>query len=147
MNRVPVPPPNWWNRNWKWVVPVVLATGIVLFAAFCMAIVGFVFGAMKSSEPYQTGLSRARAHPAVTAALGEPIAPGYLMSGSINTNGASGAADLAIPLEGSRGAATLYVVANRQAGEWHYETLVVALDEGGRRIDLQGGNAGIEAGE
>jgi len=29
------------------------------------------------------------------------------------------------------------VEASKQAGEWQYETLVVALDEGGQRIDLR----------
>jgi len=121
MNQVPVPPPNWWSRNWKWFVPALVVTGMALIAAFILAIMGFVFGMMKSSEPYQTGLSRARADAAVVAALGEPISPGYFVQGSID------------------GSATLYVEARKQAGEWHYETLVVALDEGGQRIDLRAG--------
>lgn len=139
MSQSPVPPPNWWNRNWKWFVPVLVVTGIALFAAFFAAIFALVFGVMKSSEPYQTGLSRARADAAVVAALGEPITPGYFVQGSIDGSAASGEASLAIPLKGSRGAATLYVEASKQAGEWHYETLVVALDEGGQRIDLRDG--------
>lgn len=139
MSQIPVPPPNWWSRNWKWFVPVLVVTGIALFAAFFAAIFAFVFGMMKSSEPYQTGLSRARADAAVVAALGEPITPGYLVQGSINGSAASGEASLAIPLKGSHGAATLHVEARKQAGEWHYDTLVVALDEGGQRIDLRDG--------
>ncbi len=139
MNPPPVPPPSWWSRNWKWFVPALVVTGMALIAAFILAILGLVFGMMKSSEPYQTGLSRARADAAVVAALGEPITPGYFVQGSIDGSAASGEASLAIPLKGSRGAAMLYVEASKQAGKWRYETLVVALDEGGQRIDLRGG--------
>lgn len=145
MNTIPVPPPNWWSRNWKWFVPTLVVTGMALIAAFILAIMSFVFGLMKSSEPYQTGLSRARADAAVVATLGEPITPGYFVQGNINTSGSSGEANLAIPLKGSRGAATLYVEASKQAGEWQYETLVVALDEGGQRIDLRDEDASAEA--
>jgi len=137
MSQIPVPPRNWWNRNWKWFVPTLVVTGMALVAAFILAIMSFVFGMMKSSEPYQTGLSRARADAAVVAALGEPITPGYFVQGNINGSAASGEANLAIPLKGSRGAATLYVEASKQAGQWRYDTLVVALDEGGQRIDLR----------
>ncbi len=136
MSQIPVPPPNWWSRNWKWFVPTLVVTGMALIAAFILAIMSFLFGMMKSSEPYQTGLSRARADAAVVAALGEPITPGYFVQGNIDGSAASGEANLAIPLKGSRGAATLYVEANKRAGEWQYETLVVALD-GGQRIDLR----------
>ncbi len=136
MSQIPVPPPNWWSRNWKWFVPTLVVTGMALIAAFVLAIMSFVFGMMKSSEPYQTGLSRARADAAVVAALGEPITPGYFVQGNIDGSAASGEANLAIPLKGSRGAATLYVEASKRAGEWQYETLVVALD-GGQRIDLR----------
>lgn len=136
MSQIPVPPPNWWSRNWKWFVPTLVVTGMALIAAFILAIMSFVFGMMKSSEPYQTGLSRARADAAVVAALGEPITPGYFVQGNIDGSTASGEANLAIPLKGSRGAATLYVEANKRAGKWQYETLVVALD-GGQRIDLR----------
>lgn len=136
MSQIPVPPPNWWSRNWKWFVPTLVVTGMALIAAFVLAIMSFVFGMMKSSEPYQTGLSRARADAAGVAALGEPITPGYFVQGNIDGSAASGEANLAIPLKGSRGAATLYVEANKRAGEWQYETLVVALD-GGQRIDLR----------
>lgn len=136
MSQIPVPPPNWWSRNWKWFVPTLVVTGMALIAAFVLAIMSFVFGMMKSSEPYQTGLSRARADAAVVEALGEPITPGYFVQGNIDGSAASGEANLAIPLKGSRGAATLYVEANKRAGEWQYETLVVALD-GGQRIDLR----------
>lgn len=127
--------PNWWQRNWKWCVPVLAALLLVLFAAFIVGIVALVFGAIKSSTPYQHAITRAQADPAVVAALGEPIQAGWFVQGNIGTSGSGGEADLAIPLDGARADGTLYVVAEKHAGEWRYGTLAVNVD-GGERIVL-----------
>jgi hypothetical protein len=129
-------PPGWWQRNWKWCVPVLAALLLALFAAFVFGIVALVFGAIKSSSPYQHAVTRAQTDPAVIAALGEPIRSGWFVQGNISVDGASGSADLAIPLDGSRADGTLYVVAEKHAGEWRYETLAVNVD-GGERIVLE----------
>jgi hypothetical protein len=42
--------PNWWNRNWKWFVPLGCFTVAVLFFAFVGSILVIVFGAMKSID-------------------------------------------------------------------------------------------------
>src|ERR1700726_2641529 len=101
----PAPPPipsqpkgNWWTRNWKWFVPTGCFTIIVLFAVFVGSIVMIVFGAMKSTDIYKDALAKAKANTAVTEALGSPIKEGLFLSGNTNVNGASGEADLAIPI-------------------------------------------------
>ena len=127
--------PGWWQRNWKWCVPVLGALLLAMFAAFVFGIVALVFGAIKSSDPYRHGVTQAQSDPAVIAALGEPIRAGWFVQGNISTSGASGEADLAIPLDGPRSDGTLYVVAEKRAGEWRYETLAVNVD-GGERIVL-----------
>lgn len=127
---------NWWQRNWKWFVPVLATLLLALFAAFVFGIISLIFGAIKSSGPYQHAITRAQSDPAVIAALGEPIRAGWLVQGNINVNGASGDADLAIPLDGPRADGTLYVVAEKRAGEWRYDTVAVNV-EGGQRIVLE----------
>lgn len=128
--------PGWWQRNWKWFVPVLATVLLTLFAAFVFGIIALIFGALKSSSPYQHAVTRAQTDPAVIAALGEPIRTGWFVQGNIGVDGASGNADLAIPLDGSRADGTLYVVAEKKAGEWRYETLAVNVD-GGERIVLE----------
>lgn len=127
---------GWWQRNWKWLVPVLAALLLALFAAFVFGIVALIFGALTSSDPYRQAVARAKADPAVIAALGEPIATGWFVQGNISVNGGSGDADLSIPLDGKRADGTLYVVAEKRAGEWRYETLAVNVD-GGERIVLE----------
>ena len=127
--------PGWWQRNWKWFVPVLVAVLLALFAAFVFGIVALIFGALKSSDPYRQAVERAKADPAVIAALGEPIATGWFVQGNFSSNGPDGEANLSIPLDGPKADGTLFVVAKKHAGEWRYETLAVNV-EGGERIVL-----------
>ncbi len=91
---------------------------------------------MKSSDAYKQALDKAKSNPDVVAALGSPIKEGYFTSGSININGASGNADLAIPISGSKGKGTVYLEAQKSAGEWSYSKLVVQIDQTNERINL-----------
>ena len=127
---------NWWQRNWKWFVPVGCLGALVIFAAFIMLIVTVVFGMIKSSDVYKDALATARAHPSLVKALGSPIEEGIFVMGSINMSGASGQADLAIPISGPNGKGTIYAVASRSAGQWTFSKLFVEIKTTKERIDL-----------
>ncbi len=130
------PAPNWWARNWKWLVPAGCLTGVAGVAGFVALIVGLVFGLIKSSTPYQQALARAQKDPVVISRLGTPISGGLLVSGSVNLSGGTGQANLAIPLQGSRGSGTLYVQARQSASTWTYSTLTVQPNGAGGPISL-----------
>jgi hypothetical protein len=129
----PAPAPakrGWWSRHWKWAVPLLaLLLGALLLASIAVFVVG-IASVTKSSEPYRIGLVGAKVDPRVVAALGEPIEDGIMPSGSISTSNGSGSAQLNVSLHGSRGNGTLYIEAERHAGEWHYTTLKVVPDVG-----------------
>jgi hypothetical protein len=127
---------NWFQRNWKWAVPAGCLSLILLFFLFAGSIAMFVFGMMKSSPAYDLALRKAAADPQVTAALGTPLTAGYFVSGNVNESGVSGHAELAIPVTGPRGAGTIYVVGDKQAGHWTYSTLAVEVEATGKRIEL-----------
>ena len=128
---------NWWDRNWKWVVPVGCLTGIAAFVGFIALIMMIGFGAMKASDVYREALAIAKADPAVVEALGTPIKAGFFTSGNINVNGPSGNADLSIPISGPKGKGTIYVEATKSAGEWLFSRLEVAIAGAQERIYLQ----------
>ena len=134
-----MPQRNWWQRNWKWVVPVGGLTLLAGFALMVFGIMSLVFGMLSSSAPYQHALSEARGSAAVVAALGQPIETGFMTTGSISTRNDEGEATLTIPLKGPNGAAELHVDAVREAGRWDYRTLSVRLADG-TAIDLLDGN-------
>ena len=128
--------PNWWKRNWQWFVPAGCLSMLALFVAFVGSIALIVFSAMKSTDVYKDALARAEAHPSVIEALGSPIKEGFLVSGNTNVNGASGEANLSIPISGPKGKGTIYVAANKSLGRWNYSGLVVEIAKTHQRIDL-----------
>lgn len=127
---------NWWERNWKWFVPVGCLGLMVLATGFVFLILTIVFGMIKSSDAYQIALAEATSHPAVQEAMGTPIEPGLLVAGNIHISGPSGQANLSIPISGPKGKGTIYAVAAKSAGQWLFSTLVVEVKTGRQRINL-----------
>jgi hypothetical protein len=125
----PPPPRNWWQRNWKWVVPAGCLSFLALFAFL-------FFTVFRHTDVFREAIARAEANPQVRAELGEPIREGWWVMGRIKMTGPSGYANLSIPLKGSRKDGTLYVVARKSAGRWTYSTLEVAVEERQERISL-----------
>lgn len=137
----PAPPArNWWGRNWKWFVPTGCLAIVILTVVFIGSILLVVFGAMKSTDVYKTAVSIAQRDPLVIDALGSPIKTGMLLSGNTHMDGASGQADLAIPISGPKGNGTLYLVATKSTGRWTFSKLVVEVQKTKKRINLHTGD-------
>jgi len=102
---------------------------------FVFCIVFFVFSILKSSDAYKIAVTRAKSDQRVVAALGTPIQEGLVPSGKTNVNGPSGDADIAIPISGPKGKATIYAMGTKSAGKWEFSKLAVQID-GGQMIDL-----------
>mgnify|MGYP005861663867 FL=1 len=132
------PQPNWFKRNWKWFIPAVVLALILMCVSCAALLMTTVVGAIKSSDVYKQAVTDAQVNPEVIAALGEPVEPGFLVSGSVETSGQAGQADLSIPLSGPQASGTLYVSAVKEAGEWQFNRLEVVVEDSGERIDLLG---------
>jgi hypothetical protein len=130
------PNSTWLARNWKWLLPAGILLLFLLFATFVGGILFIVESSFRHSDCYAQGLARARADPQVTEKIGQPIEAGWTASGSINTSGSSGDADISIPIRGPKGTGTLYVVAKKSAGRWEFQTLQVEVKGEQERIDL-----------
>ena len=112
-----------------------LLLAVAVFGVGIFSIISGVSAVLKSSEPYQTAVARAKADEKVIAALGTPISEGF-PSGSVNTNNDAGDADMSIPLTGPKGKGTVYVVGTRTAGTWIYSKLSVTIAGTDETIDL-----------
>ncbi|HWX56844.1 MAG TPA: cytochrome c oxidase assembly factor Coa1 family protein [Verrucomicrobiae bacterium] len=141
----PPPPPaashippkkGWFSRNWKWFVPLVVLTPILLIGLFAGVVLTFVFGLLKSSEPYKHGVEVVMRDPRAQQALGPPVKIGRLVSGNVNTTLDSGEADLGIPVYGSAHEGKVYVIAKKSAGVWHYEKIQLWLEGQPSGLDL-----------
>jgi hypothetical protein len=109
---------------------------VLVFVLFVGGIVGLTFGAIRSSDVYQSAMDQALSHPEVLEVLGEPVKPGFMITGSINVNGPEGEAEFGVPLRGSMQNGTLHVSAYKQSGQWIFEVLELELPGLPRRIDL-----------
>jgi hypothetical protein len=127
---------SWLARRWPWVIAGGCLALLLMAAAFAGVVFTVAMGSMRSTDAYRGAVERATSSPAVRAALGEPVKPGWLVSGHVNVNGPSGDAELSVPLAGPRGKGTLYLTAHKSAGRWDYEVLDVEVEGRQERIDL-----------
>lgn len=123
-------------RHRAWTIPVGLLGGILLLAGFAACILFIVETSFKHSDAYQEALATARNDPRVVEQLGEPLHEGWFASGQIKVSSSSGYAELSIPLSGTKGAGTLYVVARKSAGRWSFDTLRLQVAGHEEAIDL-----------
>ena len=135
----------WQNKRWESVehfkkvqrIWAYCGLGIFIIMIAMIPIIFFsVFAIMKSSGAYQMALEKVTSHQKVVALLGEPIEPGFFVSGSVNTSGPSGQANLSFSISGPHGDAKVYVFANKETGEWKILRLAVVSEEKKMRIWL-----------
>lgn len=108
---------------------------VVAVAAVIFIVLG-LFGVLKKATPYADSLEAVQSNPGAIEALGEPIDPGFVVSGSVNLNNDDGDAALSYPVSGPNGKGTVKVTGKKAAGQWSYETMELQV-EGGETIDLQ----------
>jgi hypothetical protein len=129
------PQKGWFGRNWLWALPSGLLVLCLCPVGCCAGIFTFASGIIKSSEPYQTALSRAQNDPAVIERLGQPIEAGMFTQGNVNINNTVGDARLTIPISGPQGSAQINTTATRANSIWQTDTLTVDFPDG-TQIDL-----------
>ena len=127
---------SWWQRNWKWVVPVGCLTPIIICGGGVALFMSLILGTMKSSEAYSQSLAQVKADTAIQAALGTPIEAGFMVSGNVSFDGSSGHADLSYSVIGPNDSGQVFAIADKTAGAWRFTMLDVQIASTGDRIDL-----------
>jgi hypothetical protein len=136
------PPPviprqrSWFERNWKWFVPTLVMVAVGVLALFIGGICMVVLGMIKASHPYQEALRKVQTDSQAIELLGEPIQPKWWVMGNIQLNNSSGHADLTIPVSGPKQNGTIFLEANRRAGEWKFKYLILEGKKDRTRLDL-----------
>ena len=130
----PMQQPNWFSRNWKWLVPVGCLVPMMCCGVFGLGTYVAVSKVIQNSGAYTGAITEVNANPEVAATLGTPVTPGFGMSGSVKENNSSGSADFTVPITGSKGEGSMHVVAQRRNGQWSYN--VIDVTAGGKTIDV-----------
>ncbi|MFH1745520.1 MAG: cytochrome c oxidase assembly factor Coa1 family protein [Planctomycetota bacterium] len=126
--------PHLKKRRRIWIVIILAAIATPLFLGAAVLVLTYFMAT--SSIVQAEAVEKAKSEERVTTALGTPIKEGFIWSGTLEVNGPSGSADLAIPISGPNGAGTIYVKAKKVAGIWEYSILEVAIERAGERINL-----------
>lgn len=122
------PNKTWFERNWKWFVPLMVVSAVLLLGLFIGGLFELVTSITTSSDAYKMAVQRAKDSPQVAEELGRPLKVGWFTSGNISVSGDSGEADLSIPISGPRGTGHIVVDAKKENGKWTFHTLAVDVD-------------------
>ncbi len=127
---------SWLEQNPRWKIPLGCLILALLVGGFVAILLTGIFASFHSSDAYNQAMARAVADPQVRAQLGEPIQPGWFISGQLKVTGSAGSADFSIPVSGPRGRGTIRVVAVKSEGIWRLTTLQVNIAGAIPPIDL-----------
>jgi Cytochrome oxidase complex assembly protein 1 len=122
------PNKTWFERNWKWFVPVMMASAVLVIGLFLAGLFELVTSITTSSDAYKMAVQRAKDSPQVAAEFGRPLRFGRFASGNISVSGDSGEADLSIPISGPRETGHVVVNAKKENGKWMFHRLEVDVD-------------------
>lgn len=128
----------WRNRYWRdaehfrrtqrrWAI-----AGALIWLAVIGVFAGMIAAvplSMRNSEAYRISMEAVRANPEVREALGDNITAKFWTMGKISIEmGGIGTAELAIPVKGDKGTATVTSRAIRTDGQWDVRLLLVTPD-------------------
>jgi len=103
---------------------------VVIGVAAIAALVIFVFSVIKRSDVYRDALEKVRNDQRVVAALGDPINPGFWVTGNVDVKNQKGTADFTFPVTGPKGRATVKASASTDGSKWEFSELVVTPSSG-----------------
>jgi hypothetical protein len=130
-------PQTWFDRNWKWLVALLVVLASLIVVSFIAVVLFGVEALIKNSDPYQLAVRRATESPAVAEKIGNPIHIGWFVSGNVNFSGSEGSVNLSIPISGPKGRGHIGVVGKEHAKRWTFETLEVDVVGEVEPISLQ----------
>jgi len=131
----------WQNRTWrdvdhfkktqkKWAI-----SGLLFYLVFIPLFMMPLMGMMKG-EAYDLSLVNIQANEEVMSLIGEPMKPGYFVTGSVSTSGPKGQASLQYSISGPNGKATAIVYAFKELGEWKLHQVVVLDKQNQKQIHV-----------
>ncbi len=108
----------WKNKTWdsieqfhavqkRWAIAGAIVSAVSIGAIVAGAI--FFLTAIKNDTLFVAGLREVQHNQRAIDALGEPIHHGFGFSGTFETTGPTGKADLMMPVEGSKNKGTIYL--------------------------------------
>lgn len=87
-------------------------------------------------EAYELSLAAIRENRVIVEKIGEPMEPGWFVSGTVQTTNAEGKAKLEYSLTGPNSPAKVYVYASRKMGKWKLIQVIVTIKASGEQLQV-----------
>ncbi len=118
-----------------WMIPLGCFGVVILSCGGCIGLTFFaVYSTLTGNQAFVQSLDKVKADPRVREELGQPIQPGYSISGNFHTNNGKSTANLDYPISGPDGTGLVHVDAHTVNGDWVFDKLTVTAN--GKTIDL-----------
>jgi hypothetical protein len=105
---------------------VIIVLGVIAGVVIALG----VFTVIKKTDVYKQARDRACNDPRVIAALGEPVTPGFIVTGGVHIDTNGGNANVHFPIKGSRAGGKVDAEATYDGSKWTYSKLLVTPDNG-----------------
>lgn len=127
---------SWLERRPLWKIPLGCLILFLLIGIFGSIVMTIITTSFHNSDVYKQAVAKAVENSQVLDAIGEPIHPGWFVSGQLNVSGGTGSADLLIPISGPHGSGSIRAVASKNRGAWRFTDLQVNIKSRSETIDL-----------
>jgi hypothetical protein len=134
---------NWWNKNWKWIIPVL---GIFLISVFTISTTDIgentfdIVKAYADPDLVETALNKAQENDEVKELLGtlEQVDKMAKLEGSVKYLNNDTSVDISVRVKGSKGKGRMRILAERNRDTWEYKKIVIGIKKLKKTIEIIG---------
>jgi len=134
---------SWWNKKWKWVIPLL---GIFLISIFTISKTDIgentfdIVKAYADPDLIETALFKAQENGEVKELLGtlEQIDKMAKLEGSVKYSNNDTSVDISVRVKGSKGKGRMRVLAVRNGETWEYKKIVIGIKKLRKTIEIIG---------
>jgi hypothetical protein len=134
---------SWWNKNWKWIIPVF---GIFLISIITISTTDIgknTFDIVKAyADPnlVETALDKAQDNDEVKELLGtlEQVDKMAKLEGSVKYSNNDTSVDISVRVKGSKGKGRMRIIAERNGETWEYKKIVIGIKKLKKTIEIIG---------
>ena len=134
---------SWWNKNWKWIIPVI---GILLISIFTISTTEIgentfdIVKAYADPDLVETALIKAQENDEVKELLGtlEQVDKMAKLEGSVKYSNNDTSVDISVRVKGSKGKGRMRILAERNGETWEYKKIVIGIKKLKRTIEIIG---------
>ncbi len=134
---------SWWNKNWKWIIPVF---GIFLISIFAISTTDIgkntidIVKAYADPDLVETALNKARENEEVKNLLGtlDEIDKMAKLEGSVKYSNNDTSVDISVRVKGSKGNGRMRIIAERNGETWEYKKIAIGIKKLKKTIEIIG---------